>query len=167
MTNRCLNERELLALYTREETSKAQSHVRECADCRERYESLVADLQTIGRVLDAPPPAWEDRPASVWRMPWIPVAVGAAAILLLMLNVSSMHQSPSLRAAWNGSPVSAFTTDLSDALFATGDANAVPEMFTDASYLDAALDAGSSCTRERFMSGDCDDQLSALMIESD
>ncbi len=165
--SRCLNERALLAIYTHEGTAAEQAHVRLCADCAERYELLVRDLKTIGQVLEALPPAWEGQRVWAWRGPWLPVAIAAGAILVVALGIARVRLSSPVQVALSVNDVSAFTADLSNALFATGDANAIPGMVAEGSYLDAALDAGYSCTQDRFLTGECDDQLSALMIESD
>ena len=177
--NRCLNERALLAIYTHEGTAAEESHVRLCADCAERYELLVQDLKTIGQVLEAPPPAWQGRRVLAWqlpwRLPWIPVAIASAALLVVALGIAWVRLSSPVQVALSVNDVSAFTADLSNALFGTGDANAVPQgdanavpqMVAEVSYLDAALDAGHPCTPDQLLTGDCDDQLSALMIESE
>lgn len=165
--NRCLNERALLAIYTHEGTVAEQSHVRRCADCAERYELLVQDLKTIGQVLEAPPPAWQGRRVLAWQLPWIPVAIASAAILVVALDIAWVRLSSPAQVALNVNDVATFTGDLSNALFETGDANPGPQMVAEVSYLDAALDAGHPCTPDRFLTGDCDDQLSALMIESE
>lgn len=165
--NRCLNERALLQIYTREGTVAEQSHLRLCADCAERYESLVQDLETIGRVLEAPPPVWEDRRVSAWRLAWIPAAVACAALLLVSLDVASVRRSSPVQVARGLASDAVLAADLSNALFANSDANALSTGIVEVSYLDAALDAGHPCTQERFLDGDCDDQLSAFMIESE
>ena len=62
---RCLSERALVRLYLREGTATQQFHLRMCADCAERYEQLVGDLDTISQVLEAPPPVGEIGRASL------------------------------------------------------------------------------------------------------
>ena len=65
---RCLNERALVRLYLHEGTATQQFHLRTCADCAERYEQLVGDLDTIGQVLKAPPPVGEIGRAPLQRL---------------------------------------------------------------------------------------------------
>jgi hypothetical protein len=164
---RCLSERALVRLHLNEGTAAQQFHLRMCTNCAKRYELLVHDLKTIGHVLESPPPAWEGGRVLAWRVPWLPVAIASAAILVVALDIAWVQLSSPVQVALSVNDVSRFTADLSNALFATGDANAVPEMVAEVSYLDAALDAGHPCTPDRFLTGDCDDQLSALMIESE
>jgi hypothetical protein len=165
--NRCLNERALLALYTHEGTAVAQAHLRLCVDCAERYKLLVQDLETIGQALEAPPPVSEGRRVLAWRIPWIPAAIACAALLLVALDVAWVRRISPVQVGRRVPSDSVFAADLSNALFATGDANAVPQGVVELSYLDAALDAGHPCTQDRFLAGACDDQLSALLIENE
>jgi hypothetical protein len=162
--NRCLGERALLRNYLHEGTAAEQSHLRQCADCAERYELLTEDLETIDQALDAPPLAAEPRRA--WPLRWVPAAAVGMAVVALLLGVAWLRRPAPVAAHPTGLAV--FVADVSDALFATGEANALPQIAAaETSYLDAALDAGHPCTRERFLAGDCSDQLSALLIDSE
>ena len=62
---------------------------------------------------------------------------------------------------------STFATDLSAALFATSRTAAPTQLASDAPYLEAALDEGQPCTGDRFLAGQCNDELSALLIEDE
>jgi hypothetical protein len=165
--NRCLNERALVALHTREATPAQQAHVRLCADCAERYDSVVADLKTIGRVLKTPPPAWEARRVLASWVRWVPAAIACAALLLVILDVAWVRRLSPMQGARRVDHDVTFAADLSNALFAAVDANSIQPNIIEVSYLDAALDAGHPCTQDRYLNGDCNDDVSALMIEDE
>jgi len=162
---RCLNESALLRLHMRESVAAERSHLRLCADCAERYERLVEDLETIGRVLEAAPPALERREARAWRAGWLPVAAAACAAVLVVVAGGVWRRGPAPVAARAGN-MSAFADDLSAALFASADPSALLPLAADAPYVTAALQAGQPCTQERFFTGECNDQVSALLIEA-
>jgi hypothetical protein len=164
---RCLSERALVWLYLREGTAAQQFHLRMCADCAERYEQLVDDLDTIGRVLEAPPPVGEIGRAPGWRLRWAPAAVACAVLVVLLLDVTWLRRSSPVEIAVRASGVSAFATDLSDALFGPSDASAPAPVGAEAPYLEAALEAGQPCTRDRFLTGECSDEVSAFLTEGE
>ncbi len=87
--NRCLNERALLRIYTHEGTAAEQSHLRLCADCAEHYEQLVEDLETIGQVLEAPPPGAQIRVALPRRERWMSAAAACIVLIALVLERST------------------------------------------------------------------------------
>jgi hypothetical protein len=96
--------------------------------------------------------------------------MAAAALVAVVISVPWLRQpmSGTMQVASHRSNVSAFATDVSAAVFADNDATAVVALASDdAPYLLAALDAGSACTRDRYFNGECDDPLSALILESD
>ena len=160
--NRCLTERGLVRVYTREETAAERCHLQLCADCTERYDRLVSDLQTISHTLVATPPLSEARPASaLWRAQWMPAALACATVLAVVLDVAWVRRSSPVLLTPRTTDVSVFASDLSDALFA--DANSVSQLSGDAPYLDSALEAGRPCSREQFLSGECNDPFSALV----
>ncbi len=163
----CLSERALVRLYLREGTATQQFHLRMCADCAERYEQLVGDLDAIGQVLKAPPPVGEIGRASLWRLRWAPAAVACVLLVVLVLDAVWLRPSSPVEVAVRTSSVSAFATDLSDALFGPSDANAIPPVAVEASYLEAALEAGQPCTRERLLTGECSDEVSAFLTEGE
>ena len=165
----CLNERTLLQLYTGGGSVAQRQHVRLCANCAESYDRLVEDLHTLRHILDAPPPRRAVRHANPWRIGWIPVAATAVALLAVLVSVPRLRQPPSAptRFAASGATVAAFAADVSAALFADGAPTLTVALApNDASYLQAALDAGP-CTRDKYLTGECDDQLSALLFESE
>jgi len=165
--SRCLNEAALLRIHTRESVADERSHLRLCADCAERYKLLVQDLETIGRVLEAPPLGAENRRRSPsWRLQWMPVATAAcAALLVMVVGVAWLQRRVPVQVAARPSGVSAFADDLSAALFAGADTNTLPQLGGDAPYVEAALQAGQPCTQERFFTGECNDQVSALLMD--
>jgi hypothetical protein len=165
----CLNERTLLQLHTRDGTTAERQHLRLCADCAERYDKLAEDLDTLRHILAAPPPLRAAARANPLRAGWIPVAAAAVALLAVLVGVPWLHQkapAPTQVAA-PGAAVAAFAADVSAALFADSEPTlTVALATTDTSYLQAALDVGP-CTRDRYLNGGCDDQLSALLFEGE
>jgi len=167
---RCLSERALLQVHNREGTAVQQEHLRLCADCVERYDQLVEDLEALHGVLQAAPPAVEVRRAVPFSIGWVPVAAAAVALLAIVGGVRLLRAptAPPVQVASRGTAVSAFAADVSAALFADGAPTTTGALATtDAPYLQAALDSGSLCTRDRYFGGECDDQLSALILESE
>ena len=117
-------------------------------------------------LLDAPPLAAESRRRSPWQLQWVPIAATAcAALLVVVVGVAWLQRSVPVQVAAHSSSVSAFADDLSDALFASADANAL-QWAADAPDVAAALQAGQPCTQERFFTGECNDQVSALLIDA-
>ena len=170
--NRCLSERTLLRVYTRDGTVAQREHLRLCADCAERYDRLEEDLGTLRHILEAPPPVAVARQrAGAFHMGWLPIAaVATAALVVLLVSVPWLRQPPrtSGGAAAHSPTVSAFAADVSAALFADGaPGTSVEVAMNDTADLQAALDTGSLCTRDRYLNGECDDQLSALLYESE
>ena len=164
----CLNERVLLRVHTREGTLAEREHLRLCADCAERYDQLAEDLDVLRHILQEPPPAAAVRRVEPFRVGWVPLAA-AAALVVALASASLLHQPASVpvQLAARSTTVSAFATDVSAALFADSIPTTIAALTTsDASYLQAALDAGSLCTPDRYDSGECDDQLSALLLEA-
>jgi hypothetical protein len=168
---RCLSERALLRVYSRDGTAAEREHLQLCPDCAERYDALAEDLSLLQRTLEEPEPAAAGHHVSFpFRLGWVPVAAAAAALLALIVGVQWLRQpmSGTVQVASRSSNVSAFAADVSAALFANNDARTTVALASnDAPYLQAALDAGSPCTRDRYLNGECDDQLSALILESD
>ncbi len=167
---RCLSERALLRVHSRDGTATEREHLQLCADCAERYDALIEDLSLLQRTLKEPEPATAaQRVRFPLQLSWLPVAAAAAALLALVVSVPWLRQPPSapVQVASRSPNVSAFAADVSAALFANNDAAAAVLAANDAPYLQAALDAGSPCTRDQYFNGECDDQLSALIMESD
>lgn len=166
---RCLSERALLQVHNREATAAQQEHLRLCADCAEQYGRLVDDLEVLQHVLEAAPPAAKVRRAVPFSVGWVPMAAAAAALLALIGSVRLLREptAPPVQVASRSAAVSVFAADVSAALFADSAPTSVSFTTTDAPYLQAALDAGSPCTRDRYFSGECDDQLSALLFEGE
>ena len=167
---RCLTERALLRVHSRDGSAAEREHLQLCPNCAERYDALAEDLRLLQRTLEEPEPAAAVHHVSFpFRLGWVPVAAAAAALLALVVGVRWLRQPMSgpLQVASRSSNVAAFAADVSTALFANNDATTVALASNDAPYLQAALNAGSPCTRDRYFNGECDDQLSALILESD
>jgi hypothetical protein len=86
---------------------------------------------------------------------------------VLVLDATWLRRSSPVEVAVRASSVSAFATDLSDALFGPSDANEIPPVAAEVSYVEAALEAGQPCTRERLLTGECSDEVSAFLAESE
>ncbi len=166
---RCLNERALLRVYLNEPTADDAFHLRMCADCAERYDAFVDDLEAIDAVLSATPPALAavTRPVvSPWRVGWVP-ATALAAVVAVVVGMTVMRSAAPPETVTRRTTVSQFAADVSDAVFASA---ADPEEFAtaaDAPDLGAALDAGWPCSREQFLEGECNDDVSVLLFGSD
>jgi hypothetical protein len=163
---RCLSERALVRLYVHEGTATQQFHLRMCADCAKRYEQLVGDLDTIGQVLEAPPAAKIGR-APLWGLRWMPAAITCAALAVLILDAAWLRRSSPVEVAERASSASAFAADLSDALFGSSEVSTSPAAGPEAPYLEAALEAGQPCTRDRLLTGECSDEVSAFLAEGE
>jgi hypothetical protein len=166
---RCLSERGLLRVSTGEGASAEQIHLWLCADCAERYDALTNDLQAIGDVLvQAPPRGLMTSRAATVLVRWVPAAAAAMVLLGVGLAVTRLlTPAPVQVAAARSETVSAFAADVSEALFATDDTSDGAQIAFDAPYLQAALDAGLPCTREGFANGQCNDEVSGLVFESE
>jgi hypothetical protein len=167
---RCLSERAMLRVHTREGTAAEHEHLRLCADCAERYDKLVQDLEMLHHVLEAPPPVHApSRGGLALPLRWAPLALAALALLALAGSVVWLQRPAPVQIASRAPAVSAFAADVSAALFANNSPTTTTTALVtnDAPYLQAALDAGSPCTRDRYFNGECDDQLSALLFEGE
>ncbi len=165
--NRCLSERALLRVCMREGTAAEHSHLRRCADCAERQDQFAEDLETIERALAVAPLHVAKVRRLAWRpAAWMSAAVACAALGVLVLGVAWLRPSPPVQVE-QASAVSTFAADLSAALFPMNDTGATLQLAAEAPYLEAALEMGQPCTQERFFAGECDDQLSPGLIETD
>ena len=163
--NRCLSERALLRVSTEGGSVAEHSHLQLCADCAERYDALAEDLALIGRALQAPPPREMPSP-SAWRVAWVP-AGASIAVIGAMVGILWWREPSPARVAARPTAISTFAADLSAALFATSRTAAPTQLASEAPYLEAALDEGQPCTRDRFLAGQCSDELSALLTEDE
>lgn len=165
---RCLRERALLDILSGDGTAAQYAHLRLCADCAERYDALSDDVQAISGALvqtSPPPRAASHVPRALLR--WVPL--GAVAAVLLAVGVAAtLLRAPAPEPLTIASVnVPAFAADVSAALFASGDETGSTLSAADAPYLQAALEAGLPCTQERFFDGECEDQVFALVLQSD
>ncbi len=163
--NRCLGERALLRVYLKEASGSEQAHLRLCAHCAERYDAVVDDLHAIDTILTkTPPPAVATSRVSGGYMRWVP----AAAFVVLVAAAASVItlRRPAPPMASRNTNVSAFAADVSAALFAGADAGDFPHIESAPPDLGAALEAGRACTEDRYFNGECNDQLSMLLVEA-
>jgi len=109
----------------------------------------------------------EKTPAAGPLVRWVPIAAAATVLLALGLTMTRLHAPPLARTATHSENVPAFAADVSAALFASGDDGSAMQIASGAPYLQAALEGGLLCTQERFFDGECDDQVAALVLESD
>jgi hypothetical protein len=166
--NRCLRERALLSVFAGEGTAAQHTHLRLCADCAERYDGLIDDLEAIGDGLRHTPPAaraLSDVPGAFLR--GLPFAAAAGVLLVVGLTVTQLLAPTPAPVASRSANVPAFAADVSAALFASGDDSNTVQIASDAPYLQAALEAGLPCTQDDFFNGECDDQVAAIAFESD
>jgi len=167
----CMSERALLRFHSRDGRATEREHLRLCADCAERYDQLVEDLSTLHLALEAPQPAVAAvRRFAPFSVRWASIAT-AAAMLAAAILVSVAGRHPPVvpvQVASRSTAVSAFAADVSAAVFAdSGSASTAALPTLETSYLQAALDVGTPCTRAQYFSGECYEQLSALLSESD
>jgi hypothetical protein len=164
--NRCLSERALLRVSLKEATGAEHAHLRLCADCAERYDALADDLHAIDAILTkTPPPALLTSRLPRWRMGWAPVAA-FAVLLAAVVSVLSLRQPTPLPMTSRNTNVSGFAADVSAALFAGADAGDFPQIESGPADLRVALEAGWACTQDRYFNGECNDQLSVLLVEA-
>ena len=162
--NRCLGERALLALHFTAGNARAHAHLRLCADCAERYEALVDDLEVIGTSLAGPPPARMRRHALPLR-PRVLAAAALGTVLAFAIGITAVRRPAPPQSATRSNTLSAFAADVSEALFPNAGVSDLPQLASDAPYLRAALEVEWPCTQDRFLDGECGDQLSALLFE--
>jgi hypothetical protein len=166
--NRCLKERALLRVSMHEGTAAEQAHLRFCADCAEHYDLLLEDLEAIARALETPPPrVFHIRNVSPRRGQWMAAAIAVAVLAVLILDIAWLQRSSPVQVAAHTSSASSFAADLSAALFPTTDTSGMLQLAAEAPYLEAALEIGQPCTQDRFFTGECNDQLSPVLVEGD
>ncbi len=161
--NGCLNERALLALYYQEENPTGRSHLRVCADCAERYDALADDLERIVTTLNGPAPARLQGRVLPLRPRLLAAAVGTFAALTITLV--ALHRPTSPQSVARRSTLSALASDVSDAVFANAIVSDDSQLAPDTAYVRAALEADWPCTQDRFLDGECTDQVSALVFD--
>ena len=164
--NHCLDEPALLRVCMEEGPASEQWHVRSCRECGQRYGRLAEDLASIRHVLvDSPPPRVVTRHPLPRPGRWMAAAAACAALLLWGVRIAHVRDVSPSAAASDGS-ITAFADDLSAALF-EGDVGRFPQLALDEPYVEAALTAGQPCTRDAFLAGECNDQLSAFTTEEE
>lgn len=161
--NRCPSERAVLSVYLKEATAAEETHLRQCAACAHRYETLVDDLHAINAVLtSAPPPMAEAGRLSGMHIGWLPAAA-FVVVLTVVAGVIALRRPAPLPMTARNTAVAALAADVSAALFAETDVDA-PLM--ESEPLATAFEAGRTCTQERYFDGECNDQLSVLLLEA-
>jgi hypothetical protein len=164
--NRCLSERALLRAHMTEATGAEHAHLRLCADCAERFDALVEDLHAIDAILTkTPPPAQLTSRVPRWRMGWAPAAA-CVGLLAVVVSVISLRRPTPPPMTSRSSNVSGFAADVSAALFASADAGDFSQVEAEPADLGVALEVGWACTQERYFNGECNDQLSVLLVEA-
>ena len=167
--SRCLSERTLVRLHLGEASAQSRVHLDGCLGCQARYERLLADLQAIQRVLQAPPPprlAEARGRVRRWRA-WAPAGAMATAGLAVLLVVFAVHQPRGPQSAVSNGTVSSLAADVSAAVFTVTGADDSMELALETPYLQGALGSGWSCTGDAFLNGECNDTFSALFIDTD
>ncbi len=162
--NGCLNERALLALYCEEEDPIGRSHLRLCADCAERYDALTEDLDLIGMTLKGTPPV----PLRVRTLPLRPRLLAAAALGTLaafVIGITVLQRPTPSQTVAHHSSLSALASDVSDAVFSNATLSDDSQLALETAYTRAVSEADWPCTQDRFLDGECTDQLTALLFE--
>ncbi len=95
------------------------------------------------------------------------IAATAAVLVAVLVSVRAFRQPGAVPVARRSAAVAAFAADVSAALFPDSAPTTIALATNDTSYLQAALDVGSLCTQERYLNGECNDQLSALLFEGE
>lgn len=162
----CLTKRALVRVATREGSVAEHGHLQLCADCSERYDALVEDLDAIGRIFEAPPPAGLRWRAALPLTAMLPAAATLLAVIALAVGVGQWRTAGPAPAASRES-LSLLAADVSAALFAPAAAATLPQLAAVTPDVQGALDTGRPCTQEQFLSGACDDQLQALVFEGE
>ncbi len=103
---------------------------------------------------------------SPWRAGWVP-ATALAAVVAVVVGMTVMRSAAPPQTATRRTTVSQFAADVSDAVFASAADSEEFAMAADAPDLGAALDAGWPCSREQFLEGECNDDVSVLLFASD
>jgi len=164
---RCLRERALFDVLSGDGTPAQHAHLRLCAGCAERFDALSDDLGAISGVLAQRPP-WRVARRVAWpRQRWVPLGVAAAVLLAVGVATTLLRAPAPVPLALSSASMPAFADDVSAALFASGDDSGSAPSAIDAPYLQAALEAGLPCTQQRIFDGECEDQIFALVLQSD
>ncbi len=167
LAKHCLRERRYLSVQAGEGTPAEYRHLRQCADCAERYDALLEDLELIGAVLTAPPPRLS-APAGAFssRVPRLTVAGAGIATLAVALVAGNLWLRSPVTAAREPANVGGLAEEFSIALLSADDLQPVSATGPDVSDVRAALSGHWPCPWEESGGGECDDDLSALLGQS-
>lgn len=179
--NRCLDERTLVMMAVGDGTDHARAHVASCPSCARRFAETAEDVDSMARVLQAPPPSTRvtchkriHESAGRWF-----AALAAASVLAIVGSqwIPAPRGSWRLREAVQGptSPpsLSRYASEVSAALFGSEpyEAGAIfasdqgaNDPLTATHEVQEALRAASPCTGERFLGAECRDYTSALFF---
>ena len=163
----CLSERRFLSVQAGEGTAADYNHLRLCADCAERYDALLEDLELIGEVLKAPPPRL---PATAGafssRVPRLAVAGVGVTILAAVLVAGGVWRRSAVSVLPEPANVGGLAEEISIALLSADDLLPASAPGPDVSEMHAALSGRWPCPSVESASGECDDDLSALLGQS-
>ena len=156
-----------MSVQAGEGTAAEYDHLRLCADCAERYDALLEDLELIGDVLKGPPPR---RPAFAGafssRVPRLAVAGAGIAMLAVVLAAGSLWRRSPATAEPQAANVRGLAEEVSIALLSADDLQPVSASGPDVSDVRAALSGRWPCPWEESGGAECDDDLSALLGQS-
>jgi len=184
--NRCLDDRALLLAAIGEGSTEECAHLASCRSCGSRCAQLKSDLDVLSTALRGVPPRLAPAPSSHYTNRFWVGALAMAATVTVIVALQWLRRPPGTElarvgaapsAATRSRDVSAYAEEVSAAMFDTaadrrlssGIFDVAPRdngqrLTPEAATLEDALDAGSPCTGQRFMSGDCNDYVSALFF---
>ena len=151
----CLNEYELVMLYTGEGTGQEIGHLSICQECSRRYQDLIRDWQRIEQIFHhvPPPPSTMVRLGFVTSRNWLPRVAALATALVVVLAgtfwwrpVSSVPiDSPAREEVIEFFESTVVPTLSADPLFSIA---APPTPVSDVTYVQAALDSEWPCEED-------------------
>jgi hypothetical protein len=184
--NRCLDDRVLLLAAIGEAGTEDCTHLASCRPCSSRYAQLKGDLDVLSTALRGVPPRLAPAPSSHYTNRFWVASLAMAATVTVIVALQWLRRPAGTELAGVGAEpaaatrsrdVSAYAEEVSAAMFDTAAdrrlSSGIFDVATrdngqrltpDAATLEDALDAGSPCTGQRFMSGDCNDYVSALFF---
>lgn len=184
--NRCLDERALVMMAVGEGTDHARAHVASCPSCARRFAETAEDVDSMARVLQAPPPSTgvtchkraHEKRAHDSAGRWFGALVAASVLAIVGSQwILASRGSWRLREAVQGPTappsLSRYASEVSAALFGSEpyEADAIfasdqgaNDPLTATHEVQEALRAASPCTGERFLGAECRDYTSALFF---
>jgi hypothetical protein len=160
---RCLSDTSLERLLADLGTADERAHLAACPACAARYQSMLADLATVARVLVTadPPAARPARPFRTW--PSVAALAAVAAGVLLWLVPGLLTPDPPVREEAHHGQVAVTLADISSSLFSVdGEPEPVPAR-SPMTSLSSDDDAGAACGDWWRQDGACGDSLAVLV----